>query len=104
MCTVVLVDVNQGRLDLAARAEPDVAIDSTKSDSIFTFRVVVTAVPFAAESELELPHATKSTAPRTRIEVARIRDMRRGLYRSPRLPQPRRKVVMTAGCEESRGS
>ncbi len=36
--TVVIADVNQGRLDLAARAEPDAAIDSSKDDPIDAVR------------------------------------------------------------------
>ena len=72
--TVVLVDVNQGRLDLAARAEPDAAIDSTKDDPIDAVRkmtdgrgadVVITAtgVGVAQEQALEM------TAPRGRISL-----------------------------------
>jgi L-iditol 2-dehydrogenase len=72
--TVVLVDVNQGRLDLAARAEPDASIDSTKDDPIDAVRkmtdgrgadVVITAtgVGVAQEQALEM------TAPRGRISL-----------------------------------
>jgi L-iditol 2-dehydrogenase len=63
--TVVLVDVNQGRLDLAARAEPDAAIDGSKDDPIDAVRkltdgrgadVVITAtgVGVAQEQALEM--------------------------------------------------
>jgi L-iditol 2-dehydrogenase len=63
--TVVLVDVNQGRLDLAARAEPDAMIDGSKDDPIDAVRkltdgrgadVVITAtgVGIAQEQALEL--------------------------------------------------
>ena len=62
---VVLIDVNQGRLDLAARAEPDAAIDSTKDDPIDAIKkltdgrgadVVITAtgVGQAQEQALEM--------------------------------------------------
>ncbi len=72
--TVVLVDVNRGRLDLAARAEPDASIDSTKDDPIDAVRkmtdgrgadVVITAtgVGVAQEQALEM------TAPRGRISL-----------------------------------
>ena len=72
--TVVLVDVNQGRLDLAARAEPDASIDSTKDDPIDAVRkmtdgrgadVVITAtgVGVAQEQALEM------TAPQGRISL-----------------------------------
>jgi L-iditol 2-dehydrogenase len=72
--TVALVDVNQGRLDLAARAEPDISIDSTKDDPIDAVRkmtegrgadVVITAtgVGVAQEQALEM------TAPRGRISL-----------------------------------
>lgn len=63
--TIVLVDVNQGRLDLAARAEPDAAIDGSKDDPIDAVRkltdgrgadVVITAtgVGIAQEQALEM--------------------------------------------------
>jgi L-iditol 2-dehydrogenase len=63
--TVVLIDVNQGRLDLAARAEPDAAIDGSKDDPIDAVRkltdgrgadVVITAtgVGIAQEQALEM--------------------------------------------------
>jgi L-iditol 2-dehydrogenase len=63
--TVVLVDVNQGRLDLAARAEPDAMIDGSKDDPIDAVRkltdgrgadVVITAtgVGIAQEQALEM--------------------------------------------------
>jgi L-iditol 2-dehydrogenase len=63
--TVALVDVNQGRLDLAARAEPDIALDSSKDDPIDAVRkmtdgrgadVVITAtgVGQAQEQALEM--------------------------------------------------
>ena len=72
--TVVLVDVNRGRLDLAARAEPDASIDSTKDDPIDAVRkltdgrgadVVITAtgVGVAQEQALEM------TAPRGRMSL-----------------------------------
>ena len=62
---VVLIDVNQGRLDLAARAEPDATIDSTKDDPIDAIKkltdgrgadVVITAtgVGQAQEQALEM--------------------------------------------------
>jgi L-iditol 2-dehydrogenase len=63
--TVMLVDVNQGRLDLAARAEPDASIDGSKDDPIDAVRkltdgrgadVVITAtgVGVAQEQALEM--------------------------------------------------
>jgi L-iditol 2-dehydrogenase len=63
--TVVIADVNQGRLDLAERAEPDVSIDSSKDDPIDAVRkltegrgadVVITAtgVGTAQEQALEM--------------------------------------------------
>ncbi|MGH2640435.1 MAG: zinc-dependent dehydrogenase [Actinomycetota bacterium] len=63
--TVVLVDVNQARLDLAARAEPDAVIDGSKDDPIDAVRkltdgrgadVVITAtgVGIAQEQALEM--------------------------------------------------
>jgi len=64
--TVVLVDVNQGRLDLAARAEPDATIDSTKDDPIDAVRkmtdgrgadVVITATGVGAAQEQALEMA-----------------------------------------------
>jgi len=72
--TVVLVDVNQGRLDLAARAEPDAAIDSTKDDPIDSIRkmtdgrgadVVITATGVGQAQE----QALEMTAPRGRISL-----------------------------------
>jgi L-iditol 2-dehydrogenase len=72
--TVVLVDVNQGRLDLAARAEPDAAIDSTKDDPIDAIRkmtdgrgadVVITATGVGQAQE----QALEMTAPRGRISL-----------------------------------
>jgi L-iditol 2-dehydrogenase len=62
---VVLVDVHQGRLDLAARAEPDAAVDGSKDDPIDAVRkltdgrgadVVITAtgVGRAQEQALEM--------------------------------------------------
>jgi L-iditol 2-dehydrogenase len=72
--TVVLVDVNQGRLDLAARAEPDVSIDSTKDDPIDAVRkmtegrgadVVITATGVGQAQE----QALEMTAPRGRISL-----------------------------------
>ena len=72
--TVVLVDVNQGRLDLAARADPDAMIDSTKDDPIDAVRkmtdgrgadVVVTATGVGQAQE----QALEMTAPRGRISL-----------------------------------
>ena len=72
--TVVLVDVNQGRLDLAARAEPDAMIDSTKDDPIDAIRkmtdgrgadVVITATGVGQAQE----QALEMTAPRGRISL-----------------------------------
>ena len=72
--TVVLVDVNQGRLDLAARAEPDAVIDSTKDDPIDAVRkmtdgrgadVVITATGVGAAQE----QALEMTAPRGRVSL-----------------------------------
>lgn len=72
--TVVIVDVNQGRLDLAARAEPDAMIDSTKDDPIDAIRkmtdgrgadVVITATGVGQAQE----QALEMTAPRGRISL-----------------------------------
>ena len=72
--TVVLIDVNQGRLDLAARAEPDAAIDSTKDDPVDAVRkmtegrgadVVITATGVGQAQE----QALEMTAPRGRISL-----------------------------------
>jgi L-iditol 2-dehydrogenase len=72
--TVVLIDVNQGRLDLAARAEPDAAIDSTKDDPIDAVRkltegrgadVVITATGVGQAQE----QALEMTASRGRISL-----------------------------------
>jgi L-iditol 2-dehydrogenase len=72
--TVVLVDVNQGRLDLAARAEPDAMIDSTKDDPIEAIRkmtdgrgadVVITATGVGQAQE----QALEMAAPRGRISL-----------------------------------
>jgi len=72
--TVVLVDVNQGRLDLAAGAEPDVSIDSTKDDPIDAVRkmtdgrgadVVITATGVGQAQE----QALEMAAPRGRISL-----------------------------------
>jgi L-iditol 2-dehydrogenase len=72
--TVVLIDVNQGRLDLAARAEPDVSIDSTKDDPVDAVRkmtegrgadVVITATGVGQAQE----QALEMTAPRGRISL-----------------------------------
>ena len=63
--TVMLVDVNQARLDLAARAQPDAVIDGSKDDPIDAVRkltdgrgadVVITAtgVGIAQEQALEM--------------------------------------------------
>jgi L-iditol 2-dehydrogenase len=63
--SVMLVDVNQSRLDLAARAEPDAAIDGSKDDPIDAVRkmtdgrgadVVITAtgVGVAQEQALDM--------------------------------------------------
>jgi L-iditol 2-dehydrogenase len=72
--TVVLVDVNQARLDLAARAGPDAVIDSTKDDPIDAVRkmtdgrgadvaITATGVGVAQEQALEM------TAPRGRVSL-----------------------------------
>jgi L-iditol 2-dehydrogenase len=72
--TVVLVDVNRARLDLAARAEPDAAIDSSKDDPIDAVRkmtdgrgadVVITATGVGQAQE----QALEMTAPRGRISL-----------------------------------
>jgi len=72
--TVVLVDVNQGRLGLAARAEPDVSIDSTKDDPIDGVRkmtdgrgadVVITATGVGQAQE----QALEMAAPRGRVSL-----------------------------------
>ena len=72
--SVVLVDVNQGRLDLASRAEPDVSIDSTKDDPIDAVRkmtdgrgadVVITATGVGQAQE----QALEMAAPRGRISL-----------------------------------
>jgi L-iditol 2-dehydrogenase len=72
--TVVLVDVNQGRLDLAARAEPDATIDGSKDDPIDAVRkhtdgrgadVVITATGVGQAQE----QALEMTAPRGRISL-----------------------------------
>jgi L-iditol 2-dehydrogenase len=72
--TVVLVDVNQGRLDLATRAGPDVAIDSTKDDPIDAVRkmtdgrgadVVITATGVGQAQQ----QALEMAAPRGRISL-----------------------------------
>jgi len=72
--TVMLVDVNQARLDLAARAEPDATIDSTKDDPIDAVRkmtngrgadVVITATGVGQAQE----QALEMTAPRGRISL-----------------------------------
>lgn len=71
---VVIADVNQARLDLAARAEPDAAIDSTKDDPIDGIRkmtdgrgadVVITATGAGQAQE----QALEMTAPRGRISL-----------------------------------
>jgi L-iditol 2-dehydrogenase len=70
----VLVDVNRARLDLAARAEPDAAIDSSKDDPIDAVRkmtdgrgadVVITATGVGQAQE----QALEMTAPRGRISL-----------------------------------
>src|SRR5438093_956090 len=72
--TVMLVDVNQARLDLAARAEPDATIDSTKDDPIDAVRkmtngrgadVVITATGVGQAQE----QALEMTTPRGRISL-----------------------------------
>jgi L-iditol 2-dehydrogenase len=72
--TVVLADINQDRLDLAARAEPDAAIDSSKDDPIDAVRkltdgrgadVVITATGVGQAQE----QALEMTAPRGRISL-----------------------------------
>ncbi len=71
---VMIADVNQARLDLAARAEPDAAIDSTKDDPIDAIRkmtdgrgadVVITATGAGQAQE----QALEMTAPRGRISL-----------------------------------
>jgi L-iditol 2-dehydrogenase len=63
--TVILIDVNQDRLELAARAEPDAAIDSSKDDPIDAVRkltdgrgadavITATGVGRAQEQALEM--------------------------------------------------
>ncbi|HEY3023048.1 MAG TPA: zinc-dependent dehydrogenase [Actinomycetota bacterium] len=72
--TIVLADINQDRLDLAARAEPDAAIDSSKEDPIDAVRkltdgrgadVVITATGVGQAQE----QALEMTAPRGRISL-----------------------------------
>lgn len=72
--TVMLVDINQDRLDLAARAEPDAAIDGSKDDPIDAVRkltegrgadVVITATGVGQAQE----QALEMTAPRGRISL-----------------------------------
>jgi L-iditol 2-dehydrogenase len=72
--TVMLVDVNQARLDLAARAEPDAMIDSTKEDPIDAVRkmtdgrgadVVITATGVGQAQE----QALEMAAPRGRVSL-----------------------------------
>ena len=101
--TVVLVDVNQARLDLAARAEPDAVIDSTKDDPIDAVRkmtdgrgadVVITAtgVGVAQEQALEM------TAPRGRIYP--VRRAARGRLRTITIrlqSRPLRRVLRLRG-------
>jgi L-iditol 2-dehydrogenase len=63
--TVILIDVNQDRLELAARAEPDAAIDSSKDDPVDAVRkltdgrgadavITATGVGRAQEQALEM--------------------------------------------------
>lgn len=72
--TVMLADINQDRLDLAARAEPDAAIDSSKDDPIDAVRkltdgrgadVVITATGVGQAQE----QALEMTASRGRISL-----------------------------------
>lgn len=72
--TVVIVDINQGRLDLAARAEPDATIDGSKDDPVDAVRkmtegrgadVVITATGVGQAQE----QALEMTAPRGRISL-----------------------------------
>jgi L-iditol 2-dehydrogenase len=72
--TVMIVDVNQGRLDLAARAEPDATIDGSKDDPIDAVRkltdgrgvdVVITATGVGQAQE----QALEMVAPRGRISL-----------------------------------
>jgi L-iditol 2-dehydrogenase len=72
--TIVLADINHDRLDLAARAEPDAAIDSSKEDPIDAVRkltdgrgadVVITATGVGQAQE----QALEMTAPRGRISL-----------------------------------
>ena len=71
---VALADVNEGRLELAARAEPDVSIDSSKDDPIDAVRkltdgrgadVVITATGVGSAQE----QALEMAAPRGRISL-----------------------------------
>ena len=71
---VALADVNEARLALAARAEPDAAIDSSKDDPIDAVRkltdgrgadVVITATGVGAAQE----QALEMAAPRGRISL-----------------------------------
>jgi L-iditol 2-dehydrogenase len=72
--TVVIADVHQGRLDLAARAGPDASIDSSKDDPIDAIRkmtdgrgadVVITATGVGPAQE----QALEMAAPRGRISL-----------------------------------
>jgi L-iditol 2-dehydrogenase len=72
--SVTLVDVNQMRLDLAARAEPDAMIDGSKEDAIDAVKkmtdgrgadVVITATGVGQAQE----QALEMTAPRGRISL-----------------------------------
>jgi L-iditol 2-dehydrogenase len=72
--SVVLADVNEGRLALAARAEPDASVDSSRDDPIDAVRkltdgrgadVVITATGVGAAQE----QALEMAAPRGRISL-----------------------------------
>ena len=72
--TVVIADVNRGRLDLAARTEPDAEIDSSEEDPVDAVRkmtdgrgadVVITASGAGQAQE----QALEMTAPRGRISL-----------------------------------
>jgi L-iditol 2-dehydrogenase len=72
--TVVIADVNRGRLDLAARAGPDAEIDGTKEDPVDAVRkmtdgrgadVVITATGVGQAQE----QALEMTSPRGRISL-----------------------------------
>ena len=72
--SIILVDVNQRRLELSARAEPDIEIDSSKEDAVDAIRkatdgrgadVVITATGAGAAQE----QALEMAAARGRISL-----------------------------------